>query len=400
MKITKIFIVLVILFGLLAVPGKVYAKSIDLPVMDDRVIFGGSFTLESGETQDGSLIVLGGVVLLEEGSFVEGDVVVFGGNLSVEGEVQQNIVAIGGVLSLANTAVVYGDLVAPATVFKREEGAQVYGQVITDTVPLDIEIPDVPDIPDIPDVPDIPNIPDIPDVPDFEFRTYPFVFFDQISYALSPLTNVLWFMVRVFAFSTVAILVVLFVPEHMRRTSNAVYSYPILSGGLGLLSVIVAIPIMIVFTIMIILIPGTILISILLSLGLFFGWIAIGLEVGRRISESINRDWSIPVQAGVGTFALTFVIGSFGFILWEWVSVMLMIAVCSVGLGAVLLTRFGVREYVPSDSPQVESADPIPQKKTEQAEKHTSEKKPVPKAKSKTKTSTKQKKTTKDKSDK
>ncbi|MGD8457829.1 MAG: hypothetical protein PVF83_15710 [Anaerolineales bacterium] len=339
MKKFHIIIITFILLGIFTVPGTAFAKAIDVPVMDDKVIFGGSFTLESGETLEGSLIIMGGVVLIEEDSFVGGDVVVFGGNLTVKGEIDQNLVAIGGVVTLEETAVVYGDLVAPASVFRREEGAQVYGQIITDTGSLDIQIPDVPDIPEIPDVPGVPEVPDIP--------ISPFTYFDQFSYALSPITSILWGIVRAFAFSAVAIVVVLFVPEHAKRTSNALVTNPILSGGLGILSVIIAFPLMIVFIITII---GPIFISMILCLGLFMGWVAIGLEVGRRIAEALSREWSYAVQAGIGTFTLSIVIGSIGLVLWDIISFLLVVGIGSIGLGAVLLTRFGTQEYFPAES--------------------------------------------------
>jgi hypothetical protein len=312
-------------------------------------------------------------------------VVVFGGNLTVEGEIDQNLVAIGGVVTLEDTAVVYGDLVAPASVFRRVEGSQVYGQIITDSGTLDIQIPDVPDIPDVPNVPDIPDMPDVPDIPDV--TPNPFTVFDQISYTLTPITNVLWAIIRAFAFSTVAIIVVLFVPDHIRRTSEALVSYPVLSGGLGLLSMIIAIPIMLIFTIMIILIPATILVSIVLSLGLFFGWIAVGLEIGRRIADAISREWSTPIQAGVGTFAMTIVIGSISLVLWGFVSFLLIIGICSIGLGAILLTRFGTQDYIPTESGQSQRVAPAikGEEDTPPEEKSLPEPKPKTKKKSSTK---------------
>jgi hypothetical protein len=344
----RIIIIAIFLFSILAVPTTAFARSIDLPVMDDRVIFGGSFTLKTGETLNGSLIILGGVVLLEDGSFVDGDVVVFGGNLTVEGEVDQNLVAIGGVVTLGETAVVYGDLVAPASVFRREEGSQVYGQIITDSGTLDIQIPDVPDVPDVPDLPDIPEIPDV--------QPTPFTVFDQISYTLTPITNVLITIIRAFAFSTVAIIVVLFIPEHTKRTSDAIVSNPVLAGGLGILSVIIAIPLMIIFIISIV---GPILISMILFLGLFLGWIAVGMEVGQRISETISREWSYAIQAGVGTFTMSIVIGSISLVMWDFIAFLLFVGICSIGLGAVLLTRFGTQDYIPADSGQIQSFEPV-----------------------------------------
>ena len=58
-----------------------------------RIIFGDSFTLESGERMDGDLAVLGGSVVLETGSRVDGNVVVMGGNIRVAGEVEALLAA-------------------------------------------------------------------------------------------------------------------------------------------------------------------------------------------------------------------------------------------------------------------------------------------------------------------
>ncbi len=47
----------------------------------DKLVLGGVYTLDSGETLTGSLIVLGGSVTLEAGSTVTGDVVLLGGSM-------------------------------------------------------------------------------------------------------------------------------------------------------------------------------------------------------------------------------------------------------------------------------------------------------------------------------
>ncbi|MCK4450611.1 MAG: hypothetical protein KAX26_08470, partial [Anaerolineae bacterium] len=57
-----------------------------------RIIFGDSFTLESGEKMDGDLVVLGGSVVLETRSRVDGNVVVMGGSARVAGEVDGDLV--------------------------------------------------------------------------------------------------------------------------------------------------------------------------------------------------------------------------------------------------------------------------------------------------------------------
>ena len=68
---------LLVLLLALALPGTAYARGL----FEDKVVFGGNFTLESGETLDGALLVFGGTADLESGSTVAKDVVVMGGTV-------------------------------------------------------------------------------------------------------------------------------------------------------------------------------------------------------------------------------------------------------------------------------------------------------------------------------
>ena len=95
-----------------------------------RIIFGDSFTLESGEELDGDLVVLGGSVVLERRSRVDGNVVAMGGSAKVAGEVEGDLVTFGGNVVLQPTAVVDGDLVTIGGNVQREEGAIVRGNEI------------------------------------------------------------------------------------------------------------------------------------------------------------------------------------------------------------------------------------------------------------------------------
>ena len=152
MKRTKqIFITLTaVLLVSLVFTGSVMGSDGRTPMLDDEVVFFGTYTLESGETLDGSLIVFGGVVELEEDSVVTGDVLVFGGNVTASGTIGNTLVAIGGVVRLRGTAVVEGDLIAPATVVRRDEDAKIYGQIITENIP-EIAVPEIqqPEIPEL-----------------------------------------------------------------------------------------------------------------------------------------------------------------------------------------------------------------------------------------------------------
>src|SRR3989337_2330737 len=75
-----------------AVPPVAYAGG----QLDGRVILGGEFTLASGETLDGDLIVLGGNGTTQQGSRVSGSGFIAGGNLQADGTVDGAIAVLGG----------------------------------------------------------------------------------------------------------------------------------------------------------------------------------------------------------------------------------------------------------------------------------------------------------------
>lgn len=335
--------------GLLLTPSEAKAEPFVIPRYEDQVVFGGTFTLDSGEEVDGDIVIFGGVVNLKEDSSVSGVVVMLGGNLTVSGTVQGDVVAIGGIVKLTETAIVYGDLIAPASVLQRDEGAKIFGQLISgeglnNIENLDIFIPEIV----IPDVDIIPT-PFFQDPGRFiqvEGRN----FFQDFALAISPVTQVLWYVFRIFSFSAAAILLVLFVPEHSTRTRKEMIDQPLMTGLVGFLTIILCIPVVIVLTLTIILIPASLLLVTIIFLGLIFGWIAFGLEVGGRINDAMDQNWSLPLQAGIGTFALTFVISSLDFIFWGPLAWLIGIGVASIGLGSVILTRFGVRSYTNATS--------------------------------------------------
>ncbi len=321
MKYLKIISILVVLILVFAIPLTASATPIELPSLEEKVIFGGTFTLESGESIDGDLVIFGGVVSLEENSIVEGDVVLIGGTLTVKGEITKNLVAIGGVVNLSETAIVIGDLVAPASAFNKEVGAQIYGQVITETDALEITFPD------------------------FKFVNSP-----VFSFGRSPAASILWLLIQSATVSVLAMVIVLIFPTQAKRTNRAVVSNPALSGGLGCLSMIVSVPVILILIILIITIPAALLVILVLLLTLFFGWLTVGLEVGKRIGDAFDREWSPVIQVGVGAFSMALIINGIQFAVWDCISSLIVIAILSIGLGAVLLTRFGSRDYVPNST--------------------------------------------------
>lgn len=317
-----VWVPVVVLVAALALPGPAYAGQGE----QGQVIFGGTFTLESGEVLNGDLVIFGGSVELEEGSIVDGDVLLFGGNAEVHGEIGGDLALLGGNADLGPSAVIGGDVVTLGGNVHRAQGAVVEGDFVSAEgfyLPFDFELPNLPDIGDT-------------------VRIRPF---GRSSFGpfFSPVTGILWFILRSLLVAALAILVVLFWPKPAERAGHAAVSQPIVAGGLGCLTFIVVPILSILMAITIIGLPVSFLTVVALVVAVVFGWIAIGVEVGRRMAEAFDWELHPAAAAGIGTLAVSFVVGGIGLIpCIGWLAPLL---VGAAGLGAVILTRFGSREY-------------------------------------------------------
>lgn len=333
MKISIRHLIVCILALALLLPYPVAAAGEQRPVLDDRVVAGGTFSLGAGETLDGSLLVLGGVVLLEEGSLITGDVLVVGGTVTLRGTLQGSLAAFGGVVRLEESVVILGDLFAPVSVVTRADGAVVHGEIVTEFPALRLDAPAPPAVPDVPGVPAPPGIPNPA---------------ESLSLVFSPVVQAFWFLLKTVMFAALAVLVSVFLPQHIGRTRRALVSQPTVSGGLGALVLLAMLPVTLLLGLTIFLLPVAFLLVVLAGLACLFGWIAMGEEVGRRVGAAFQQEWSAAAQVGIGTFLLTFVAGSLGSIFWGVAGALVTAVLAAIGLGGVLLSRFGTREFQPA----------------------------------------------------
>lgn len=319
MKVTTGIILFLTLLVVLALPGTALAAGQGQElrgVLPDEFVLGDNFILESGESVHGNLWVMGGNADLRSGSRVTGSIMLFGGNLRANGLVEGHINAAGGNLEIGDTAVVRGDVNLIGGSLDRSQNARIEGDInegmtgpFTFTTPRGVRIP-------------------------------------AIDVRLAPLWDLLSYLFQSFLMAALAVLVVMFLPAQTARVARTAVSQPLPSGGLGLLTVLVVPAVMLLLAITIILIPASLLTGLLLGIVIVFGWIAIGLEVGQRMAGLFRTEWAPPVAAGLGTLALSIVIGGIGKYLWcvGWLAPTL---VALVGVGSVLLTRFGMQPYPP-----------------------------------------------------
>jgi hypothetical protein len=279
-----------------------------------RIIFGASFTLESGERMTGDLVVLGGSVVLERESRVEGNVVVMGGSASVAGEVENDMVVFGGNVVLQSTAIVDGDLVTIGGNVQREEGAIVRG---SEAEGLEFR--------------------GLPRFWTFPTRVYTYRWPDRW---FSFIFDIFKAIFVALAMAALGLLIVLFWPKQTEVVRQAIWYAPLPSGGVGLLTGIVAVALMVLLAITICLSPIAFLLGVALLAAGIFGWAAVGLLVGQRLLEAFKVKGVTSLMAvGVGILLLS-LLGAI-----PCLGALVVIVVGCVGLGAVVLTRFGTQTY-------------------------------------------------------
>ncbi len=289
-------------------------------ITGDRLIIGQSFTLKSEETLAGNLAVLGGSVELQQGSAVRGDIAVFGGNLGVDGTVTGDVVLFGGSATLHESAVINGDLAVFGGAIHRAPGAVVTGEVIGGLSAPFTWLPRIGGNFAPPEFlrPRVGQSNDIWDV--------------LGAIVVWQLVTLAW----VVGLALLGAIAVSAAPQAMGRIADQAASAPFMSFSMGLLTLVVGFLLGLLF--LIACCSGLLVWLALLVAGVV-GWLAVGLWLGQRLLQALrvhNANALGEIALGVAIITvlarLPWCIGSlFG------------LALGCVGLGAVVLTRFGTQ---------------------------------------------------------
>jgi hypothetical protein len=146
------------------------------------------------------------------------------------------------------------------------------------------------------------------------------------------------------ALGIIALMVASLWAQPLGRVTSAITATPAAAGGFGLLTLITGVILMIITAITICLSPVTVIIALLYTLAIVFGWIAVGTLIGERMAVTFNWHRLSPAMAaGVGTAIFSLVSALVGLV--PCLGAVINIAFASIGMGAVLLTRFGGQMY-------------------------------------------------------
>ena len=368
----------------------------------DIGVFDGDLTVPEGSTVDGdvfitngkaniagrvngSLAVMSGDSTLEETAVVQGDAFVMSGDMDCAGQVGGDLSVMFGALELRSSAVVVGNLTVVSGSYERATGAQVRGQELSE-----IPLPRIPFVPEQPILPDIPALPETPDVPRWSPPTPPMppqlhqdTLGQRIGHFISRALTVAFLSV---AFVIMGLLIVFLWPRPTRQVSDCIAAMPAQSFILGLLTFLIAVvleSVAVVLMILIILVAavfiGTvilipfglllILLSVLVLLpvplalmgAVALGWVGLAELIGQRVLRMLKIQGITPLGAVLAGLLVTVPLAALLWILnplccaWPFV-----ILLTSVGVGAVIHTRFGTqscRQYGLSSSADVLPAE-------------------------------------------
>jgi len=292
---------------------------------DSPVVFGQNYTLFTGQTIK-NLVLFGGNGVIMQDSTVTGDVLVFGGNLSISGTVKGDITAFGGNITISDSGVVVGVINAVGGNRFISPNASV-GGVTTDFSRFPFQIPNV-------------------------------IFPTSQSFNFGPGVTIIWAVFLSLILAALAVVIALFLPGPTANVAKTITGEPLISGGVGILTIVVAPAIALVLAITILLIPLSLLFILIFGITLIFGWIGMGMALGDRMANMFGAHWAVPVSAGIGTLVLSLfanlVLGITGFSFWTLccLGIPIILLLNMVSLGGVVSSRYGSQVYSTKIHPQ------------------------------------------------
>ncbi|MEA3439463.1 MAG: polymer-forming cytoskeletal protein [Chloroflexota bacterium] len=256
----------------------------------------------------GDLIIIGGSVTLPAGITLDGSAHVFSGSLNVDGQITGDVSFLNGDLTLGPTARIGGDLNLGGGSYHPSPAAVIEGRVNTGA---GIPLPDLPE------------------------RSAP-----------NGWISLLRTLVSGSLMGLAAAVLARCAPGAVGRVSEATVRHSLVSGAVGLLVGVVGISLLVMMAYTILLIPVALLGLFVLGVAVLYGWIGLGFSAGRLGTRVLKRPLKPSTQAFFGT--LVFFMGLELLTSIPMIGGLVGISLAGIGLGAVSLTRFGLRRFVPA----------------------------------------------------
>ncbi len=272
------------------------------------------------------IVQFGNDIHVEANESVEGDVVAILGSIIVEGMVEGDVVAIGGELTIGSRGEIEGDAVAVGGGVTKEPGARVRGETVS-----------------------------IGHGKVLAPRVCPFFAGSVFSRGGRLLIFIIWIIMLM-------VLGVIIMAVFRRGVDNVcvrVRKEAFKMGLIGLLTEVLLIPIMVLFIVTIIGIPiGVFALPLLFALAMLLGFVGVSYVVGARLGNGHGRSPYSSLALGLfalhGLVLLAMIIGLPGgglMVIGKIISFFgwaVLYVAATVGLGAVIMSKFGTAGLRPA----------------------------------------------------
>lgn len=313
----KAFAICLVLVLLLATPILVLAQTGTSTITGDQTIVDGEFSLLSGQTLNGNLSVINGTTVLEAGSTVNGDVSIIQGTVQAGGKITGDLSCLNCSGNIADTAEIQGSLVSVGQDLAVSSKAKIQ-QNSSINLPFNLNLGNM-------------NWNNL------------IQRFQQNQTPPTLVSKILMTIFVVLAMSALSVLVALLFPKGTRNVAGAIAAQPLAAWGVGFLTVLVVEIAAVIMLFTLVLIPVSLVAQLGLVAAIVYGYVALGYEIGNRLSVSSNLNWSEPIAAGVGTLLLGFIVGIVSWI--PILGILILIITPFFGLGAVVLSVFGSKPF-------------------------------------------------------
>lgn len=254
---------------------------------------------------EGHVLVVGGTGVADADARIDGVVVMLEGALTLDGTVAGDVFLMGGTLALGDEARVGGRIVVAGGELSASEAATVAGGVTRD---LQLAAEAV--------------------------RPTP-----------TPAQRAARFLVQTLLLVLAAFVAVLLVPRATERTAEAIARHPVVTVAMGALAGLIGLVLLVAMAFTVVLIPAALIGFVLFGVATVFGWLAFGRLVGRALHRRGVGPHGVRAQAVVG--AVVFVVALHAVAAVPWIGAPLSLLASVMALGAVVLTGFGSRRFVP-----------------------------------------------------
>lgn len=273
-----------------------------------QLLTGDIYVLKNHERISGNLSGVGTTLIIEEGALVMGDISLVGGSLEVNGRVTGNVNVVAGTTEIGDTAIIAGSINQIFNQTKVSPNAVVSGQINTYVLPVSGE--------------------------------------QDVSQGITSLMEWLkpgfWLLLQFLRVVGMMIMALIATSLFKQPTFNVIAAIRrslAVAWGAGLLTMFSIPLVSIVLIVTICLSPVGFILLLALMVCVVWSWTVLSNMVGIQMTKWLHLDWSPEGTAVFGALLLGIVISAVTLI--PMAGFIINTALCSIGLGGALLSRFG-----------------------------------------------------------